>query len=162
MSERKGKGIVGKLQAMIRNRKTYQIGLLQAKAYRILKHHTTEALAPLNISTTEWAFLGLLYDAETSIRASTAAEELGVEAPFITVLIKKLTHQGLVTTKTDKDDSRVKLLSLTPKGRTFVVDTEVYVRNKVRPLGKGAGISDIAGYVAVLESIIQNSSTEKS
>jgi DNA-binding MarR family transcriptional regulator len=153
------KGIVGKVSAVMRNRKTYQIGLLQAKAYRILKQHTSSALEPMQISTTEWAFLGLLYDQENAVRASFVAEELGVEAPFITVLLKKLKTRGLVTSYEDPDDNRAKLLCLTTEGRQFVIETEIIVLNKIRLLARDAGINNVAGYISVLESIIENSLT---
>jgi DNA-binding MarR family transcriptional regulator len=156
MKERTKKGIVAKVGAVIRNRKTYQIGLLQAKAYRILKQYTTNALQHLNISTTEWALLGFLNDQPKPVRASVIAEVLGVEPPFVTVLIKKLEKQGLVSIQPDPNDNRSKLLELSAEGTEFVGKTELYLRDKMRPLAQGTGLSDVAGYVSVLERIIEN------
>jgi DNA-binding MarR family transcriptional regulator len=161
MKERTKKGIVAKVGAVIRNRKTYQIGLLQAKAYRILKQHTSNALEHLNISTTEWALLGFLNDQPKAIRANVVAEVLGVEPPFVTVLIKKLEKQGLLSIEADASDNRSKLIELSAKGTAFVGETELYVRDKMRPLAQGTGLTDIAGYVAVLERIIENASQDE-
>ena len=69
--------IIQKIQTVAQNRKTYRVGLLQAKAYRVLKHHTAKALSEFNISHIEWAFLGLLYDAPKGMRSSALAKELG-------------------------------------------------------------------------------------
>jgi MarR family transcriptional regulator for hemolysin len=149
-------GIFRKVQAAVRNTKTYKIGLLQTKAYRILKQHTDDLLNHLEITSTEWAFLGLLYDHDTGIRAMDAASELGVEAPFVTVLVKKLEKQSLVETEEDKNDSRVKRICLTLSGRKFVQETEEYLRKEMRVLIKGGNISDISSYITVLELIIQN------
>ena len=87
--------ILEKLKRASYNRKTYRVGLLQAKAYRILKSRTTKILEPFDISTIEWAFLGLLYD-KASLRTKVAARELGVEAPFITALVSSLKKRSFV------------------------------------------------------------------
>ncbi|MBA3788876.1 winged helix-turn-helix transcriptional regulator [Patescibacteria group bacterium] len=156
MSKNTPKKIVEKVSAVLRNRNTYHLGLVQAKAYRMLKQQTTEALIHLDISTIEWAFLGLLYERPKAVRASVVAEDLGVEAPFVTLIIKKLKKRSLIELKEDAHDSRVKLLCLTSKGKQFVQSTEIHVREVMRPLVQGIDLSDLATYIAVLEQIIQN------
>lgn len=150
-----------KLATVARVSTTYRIGLLQAKAYRILKAHTTEALKHLNISTIEWAFLGVLHDHKEGMRAQEAAEELGVEAPFISALLKKLEKKKLLSTYLSPDDSRAKIVHLTQEGRSFVDGTEKYLRGKMRPLVQGAALGDLLAYLAVLETIIENANKQK-
>jgi DNA-binding MarR family transcriptional regulator len=150
-------GIIKKISAATNNQTTYKVGLLQAKAYRALKKHTTEALAHLDVSSVEWAFLGILYDNKNGIRSSDAADELGVEAPFITATFGKLEKKDLVETKVDKTDSRAKLLCLTASGRQFVTSTETHVRSKMRPILTGLSAKDVISYLVVLEKIIENS-----
>ncbi len=75
---------------------TYNTGLLQTKAYRILKSHTTELLRPYGITTIEWAFLGVLKDHKQGLRAVTIAQIIGVEQPFVTVLSNHLKKKQLV------------------------------------------------------------------
>jgi MarR family transcriptional regulator for hemolysin len=149
-------GIIRKVRAAVQNSKTYQIGLLQTKAYRVLKQFVDDALEHLKVTSTEWAFLGLLYEANTGMRAMDIAHELGVEAPFVTVLIKKLEKQGFIEAREDSKDRRAKRICLTDLGRTFVKETEVYLRGELRTLIKGGNISDIASYITVLELIIEN------
>ncbi len=151
-------GIVKKIRTAAQNTTTYRIGLLQAKAYRALKQYTTKALAHLDISTVEWAFLGLLFDEPNGLRASEAALELGVEAPFITVLHKKLGKKKLVEAKQDEHDTRAKVLFLSKEGRRFVEETEIYLRGKMRPLVRGTSMKDILAYISVLQTIEENSS----
>ena len=152
-------GLLQKLSLGAKNRTTYRAGLLQAKAYRILKQETAKILKPFDITTFEWGFLGLLADHE-AIRPKHLAEELGVEAPFVTQILQRLKKKGLVAETRDPKDTRAKTLSLTAKGETFISKIEPVVRSGVKPLLEGAGMSELLGYLAVLETIIRNG-TEK-
>ncbi len=145
-----------KITSAARNRTTYTTGLLQARAYKVLVEHTSVVLAPLGISTTEWAMLGLLLEVG-SMRPKQIAEGVGVEPPFVTVMAAHLKRSGWVAEMPDKKDSRAKLLSITPKGAAFVKKAEIHVRNQMRRLVAGTAPSDLLGYLAVLESIIKNS-----
>lgn len=144
-----------KIITTLRQSNTYRIGLLQARAYRILKQETSTILQPLGISTVEWAFLGLLYDKKV-LRMKDAAQELGVEAPFITATFAQLHVKKLVQESRSEVDVRVKLLSLTDLGRSFVEETEEHVRKSMRYLMAGANPRDLIGYVSILELIIKN------
>ena len=148
-------GIFRKLTSAAYNRTTYRAGLLQAKAYRILKQKTTELLAPHGISTIEWAFLGLLSDKKV-LRAQEVAGELGVEPPFVTVMAAKLSKKGLVVMVRDEKDTRVKNISLTKEGHVFVEKTEISIRTGIRGLVSGARPNDLLGYLAILECIVAN------
>jgi len=149
-------GIIKKIKIAIRNRTTYRVGLLQAKAYRILKRYTSEGLQSHDISTVDWALLGHLNDFKGGCRLSHLAEELGVEAPFVTVLYTKLHKKGLVISKTDPDDSRAKIICLTQKGEGFVRETEEGLKTHMRPLLKGLSSNEVVSYINVLEHIIEN------
>ena len=153
--------LLQKLAAAASNTTTYRVGLLQAKAYRSLKLQTTEALAHLDISTTDWAFLGLLFDHKDGMRAVDVADELGVEAPFVSVLLKKFEAKKLLSIETSPDDSRSKVVSLTKEGRAFVPHTEKQLRAHMRPLVSGASLKDILAYISVLETIIKNAAKLK-
>jgi DNA-binding MarR family transcriptional regulator len=152
-------GIFKKISQAISNRTTYRVGLLQAKAYRILKRRTGEVLEPIGISTVEWAFLGLIYERET-IQPKIASQELGVEAPFITEIVSKLSKKKLVLETQDEKDRRYKSLSLTAEGKNFVESHERMVRDHMRPLVSGASAKDLLGYISVLETIVANSQND--
>ena len=135
---------------------TYRLGLLQAKAYRILKQRTTEYLFHLDISTIDWALLGLLYDNQKGIRLKKIADDLGVEAAFVTSLVKSLKQKQLVQIDSDSKDQRAKLLKLTEKGLKLVPGVEQELRHLMRPLVSGATPKQLLSYLVVLEQIIQN------
>ena len=153
-------GIIKKITSVAHNRTTYRLGLLQAKAYRILKDETSIVLTPHDVSTVEWAFLGVLLDGK-ALRPKAAADELGVEAPFVTAMFAKLEKKGLVAQKADVTDSRAKTIFLTPKGIAFVEKIEPMVRAHMRALVSGSSTGDILGYISVLESIIENESKKE-
>lgn len=146
---------IKKLRSLVSNRTTYRVGLLQAKAYRILKRRTTELLSHEGLSTIEWALLGLLHD-EGSLGSSAIARMLLVEQPFVTVMTAKLIKLGFVERSRDPDDARAKRYALTRAGSAFVEKTEQQLRDGVRGLFSGASARDIAGYIAVLETIVGN------
>ncbi len=146
-----------KFQAALKNRTTYRVGLLQAKAYRALKQSTSIALERFNISTVDWALLGMLYDHKIGKGQSEIADELGVERPFITILTKNLVKKGYVKIKESKEDSRVKFTQITSKGINFVEKIEKDLRSETRYILNGVSISDISTYIYVLEKIIENS-----
>ncbi len=136
---------------------TYQTGLLQAKAYRILKQNTNSILSSQHeITSTGWAFLGFLYDNPDGVRLSDCANELGVEGAFITPLAGSLKKKGLIAYETAPDDARVKRATLTPLGKKFVAETEKVVRDQMKKLVKDVSIRDLMGYLKVLQAIVKN------
>jgi DNA-binding MarR family transcriptional regulator len=149
-------GIIKKLTNARQNRTTYRVGLLQAKAYRIMKQHTDKKLLPFDISSTHWAFLGLLYDEHLGMRPGEIANELGVEASFVTRLLNEFSKKGLVKKMSDSKDSRATLIALTEKGRTQVGDIEKHLRAEIAPLIKGISMGDLLSYLGVLQQIIEN------
>ncbi len=135
---------------------TYRVGLLQAKAYRALKSHTSECLRPHHLSTVEWAFLGILFDAPMGMRASAAGKELGVEAPFITTLAQKCKGKGWIELIADDADRRARIVHMTEAGNAFVKKIEREVRTHMKPLIEGVSARDLVSYINVLMRIVEN------
>ena len=147
-----------KIKDTIHNRKTYRAGLLQAKVYRVLKGFSQDRLMKsYGLSTIDWALLGLLYDKMDGMKPSAIATDLGVEPPFVTVIIAKLTKIGFIDVRTQKGDSRVKIFYLNEKGQKLVPEVEKYLRDEMSVLIKGIDHRDLIVYSSVLESIVENS-----
>jgi DNA-binding MarR family transcriptional regulator len=146
-----------KIKTVLKNRTTYSVGLLQTKAYRILKQATTVSLKEFDISALEWALLGLLYITPMGMLQNEIAEELGVETSFITVLSKPMIKKGLIEKKNSRLDNRAKITCITSAGQNFVIKIEKYLLSETKYLIQDASTSDIAGYLTVLETIIKNS-----
>ncbi|MDQ2933042.1 MAG: hypothetical protein M3Q80_01540 [bacterium] len=149
-------GILSKIKTAVHNKTTYRVGLLQTKAYRILKNNTDKALKRHAITSVHWAFLGILNDQINGMRAIDAAIELGVEAPFVTRLFSELEMKKLVDAIADTEDSRVKIICLTEEGKKFVKTTEIELREHMRSLIKDVSVNELMSYLTVLEKIIKN------
>lgn len=149
-------GIVKKITSAIRARSTYRFGLIQTKAYRILKSRTDKALERYDITSVHWALLGLLNDVDEGMRYKDLAGELGVEAPFVTALFAELKALDMVDARAHDTDSRTKIIFLTEKGKVFVKDVEAYLRGEMRVLVGGVSPRDLLSYLHVLEKIIEN------
>jgi MarR family transcriptional regulator for hemolysin len=145
-----------RIRELARARTTYHIGLIQTKAYRLLKQRTAKALAPEKITPAEWAFLGVLYDAPGSIRLNKVADALGVEAPFVTAMMRKLQKNQYLQLEADPDDSRAKAICLTDEGRAFVQRTEKTLRETMKPLIKGISMQDLLTFLSVTQRLIEN------
>ena len=148
--------LIKKIQTASRNTTTYQVGLLQTKAYRILKHHTARVLFQFDITTVEWGLLGLLNDSPNGMRLNVLAHELGVEAPFISQMTLRLKKTGYFEHREDSEDSRAKIIMITKDGKVFVEKTEKHLREATKSLLRDVPAKDILAYLSVLESIIRN------
>lgn len=135
---------------------TYRIGLLQSRAFRIMKQRTTQHLSVFDISPFDWALLGLLFDSKKGMRCRTIAEEIGVEAPFVTSRTRILKSKGLIDEKGDKADQRAKILRLTEKGKNFVIKIERDLRLSMNYFVDGGSLSDFATHIRVIELVIEN------
>ncbi len=145
------------IRTLIRSKKylsTYAIGLLQTKAYRVLKQKTNIALKQFGIGGVDWAFLGVLYEQKKGMRLILLAEDLDVEAPFVTEIGKKLEKMNLVEYAKDPDDARAKVIMLTKKGRGFVENVEKVIRKEAKTWIKGVSIKEALSYIHVLEIIV--------
>ena len=136
--------------------KTYTLGLLQASVYRGLKRVTAEHLLAYNISTIQWALLGILYESAEGIRTTQLAQQLGVTKPFITKSIKDLEAKGLVETdKTAHFDKRSVSICLSKKGRGLVPKIETHMRTNMRFLSTGISKIKLLVYIQVLTHFLK-------
>ena len=136
---------------------TYGVGLLQNKAFRILKERLGGALKPFDITPSEWGLLGLLFEARKGLHAREIAQDLDVEAPLITRMIHSLEGKGLVQKKDDKEDGRAQNIFLTKKGTGFVETTEKRIFDHMNLFFSHATTDDVFGYVRTLETIVRSS-----
>lgn len=136
---------------------TYQIGVLVARTHRVLKAHTDAVLAPYDLTSVDWAIIGLLEDdAGTGMKLSILSEELGVEAPFVTVRIKRLRERQLVSVEAGHLDKRERLARITPDGSKLVSTIEPILRTASRTWLKGVGPLDIKGFITVMKTVAIN------
>lgn len=135
--------------------RTYTIGLLQTKAYRTLKQKTNAVLKQFGIASVDWAFLGVLYEKKKGMRLNLLADELAVDAPFVTAIGAKLKKKDFVVFVKDDEDARAKTIMLTKEGRSFVEKVEKVVRAEAKTWINGVSIKEVLAYIKVLERIVE-------
>jgi DNA-binding MarR family transcriptional regulator len=132
----------------------YKLSLLQAKSYRFFKAYTTHVLKKHKISLLDFSLLGIIYD-NHEVRLSEIASELGVEPPFVTVLVEELTKKNYIASVIDREDKRVKKVTLTKKGKAFLEHTEADIKSEMKVLLKGLSV-EMYIYIKVMQTLIEN------
>lgn len=72
-------------------------------------------LKPLGLTYTQYIVLMVLWEKE-SVNVGQLGEILRLDAGTLTPLLKRLEKSGLVTRQRSREDERVTLISITPKG----------------------------------------------
>jgi DNA-binding MarR family transcriptional regulator len=148
------------MKELLQYRKTYKAGLLQAKAFRILKYRTNEVLKPYGINATDWGVLGLLIDEKKGVQLRVIAQEVGVKQPYITRSIATLSKQGYVTVAKSEIDSRAQNAFITAKGKSFVEATEKIVLKQLKETFGDISARSLLGYVQTLDSIVSSNAND--
>ncbi len=148
-------GFFSDIALVVKNHTTYEIGLIQARGYRTLKHLSAAALRDEGITTIEWAILGILSHHKKGLRASELAKELGVQPPLVSRLLIKAEKNKWISV-TEGEDRRERVVKLTEKGEDGVVRIEKIMRVATRPLLKGVRPRDLLGYLRTLSIISEN------
>lgn len=133
---------------------TYQIGLLQTRAFKTIMGMTSNFLGEISISNSDWVALGLLKDSPSGLRSRTLAEMMGVEQPFITVTANRLVKRGYMVIAPDTSDSRAKIISLTKKGKEFVAQTEKKLSKAMEQAVADISYDEAEIYLKVQQQIV--------
>lgn len=94
------------------------------------------------------------------VTASDLVRELGIDAGYLSRLLRGFAKQGLVTRKAAKEDARQSLLSLTAAGRRAFAPQEDVSRRVLSPLIERLAPEDRARLVAAMETITRLLSEE--
>ena len=140
--------------------KTYHVGLLQARAYRVLKSETARVLRPYKIGSVEWTILGLLNDNQDGLKVSVLANTLGVRMPFMTNTVHLLVKRGYVSRSEGEGDRRTKVVRLTPEGKDLIDKVEPELRKEMKPLFMNIPATKLLSYFMVLKKIVGNANEE--
>ena len=134
---------------------TYESGVAQSTAYRVLSKHVTEILKKHDVSMMQWFVLGTIYSSGTGgIRLTDLAKKVNTGLPFLTNLINLLETKGMVHRVSNLDDSRSKFVVVTPdfsrKCRTIEADLRDGMRKSLYSHIKP---EDLVTYIKVLYQI---------
>ena len=135
--------------------KTYNVGILQDQVYRILKKETNLILVDYDITSFDWAVIGILFESKDGENAVDLAEEIGVSQAFVSKVLKKLQKSKYIELKKETD-GRYKKIYLSPFGRESVEKIEPVLKQKMKVLLKNIDLTDLYGYVNTLKKISEN------
>lgn len=128
---------------------SYDVGLMQAQAYRALTLFMSRCLVEFELSMIEWGALGRICDGE-GLRVTDIADELMVEVPRIIFLLKRLETKGYIARETFALDRRVVVISSTAAGQLKKIEVETVVKDRLRYFLLGVKDKDLVAYVKVL------------
>lgn len=127
-------------------------GMLQVKAYRILRQHVNEVLSQFNISLTEWAIICEVHK-NKKMRLAEIAAFLEVESPLVTNLIDDLLKKKFVSRKNDKNDKRAKVVTVSKHALEMLPKIEENIRRKMETILSGITEEELQIYFKVLGAI---------
>lgn len=135
--------------------KTYQAGVIQSTAFRVINKVTTDLLKEYNLSTMQWFIVGTVYDAgDSGISITELSQKLDTGVSFLTNSINVLELKGMVIRKEHGKDSRVRLVCLNPSFKTECIDIEIKLRQKMRDtLYDHITREDLMVYIKVLNQL---------
>lgn len=140
---------------------TYESGVMQSTAHRILSRIKSDYLSQFGLTSTQWYVIGFTYAAGSKgIRLNDLMQILDTSMPFITNIVNLLESKGILQKVSDTDDSRVKIARLNPKYESTVEEIENGLREELRVrLYREDHITreELATYIAVLYKIAQSS-----
>jgi DNA-binding MarR family transcriptional regulator len=138
---------------------TYQSGVMQSTAHRILTRIKTEYLSQYGLTSMQWFVIGYAYDAGTDgIRLNDLMKTLDTTMPFITTIVNLLESKNILHKVSDTSDSRIKIAILNPTYHSTVEEIEQGLREELRArLYRDDHISrdELSAYIGVLYKITQ-------
>jgi len=134
---------------------TYQSGVSQATAFRVVKNHTAQALRDYNLTCMQWFTIGTVLDASPEgIRLSDLAKKLDTTLAYMTTTVNLLESRNILVKKIHKYDARTKLVSVCENYIPVCAEIEMFVRKKLRVFLYGnIEYEELANYVKVLSII---------
>ncbi len=135
---------------------THGLGILQAKSYRVLKAKTSSYLEQFEITTVDWAILGTIASFSEGVTLSVLSECLGVKSPLITRRTSILVKKRLIQRKVARDDSRSRIVSLTPQGKKLVPIIEKGLRHDIKSLFSGCSTRELISFIRVMSRVAEH------
>lgn len=127
------------------------------KAYRLLRVNVTGCLSEFGINPTSWVLLGIIRETKDGVRLIEVANSMNVKAPLVTTLVQDLIAKELIELLPHRTDKRVKLLMLTPIGKTFMKKVEAAMERSLGGILAGVTAQELSAFEKVLDTIIVNS-----
>jgi DNA-binding MarR family transcriptional regulator len=140
---------------------TYQSGIAQASAHRVINRVVTDFLLQYGLTSMQWFILGHIYDAgESGIRMSDLMRRVHTTLPYITNTVALLESKGTINKIGHEGDSRIKLVKVSASYISTVNEIESGLRDHLRQTlytEDNIEREELQNYITVLYKIVQNS-----
>lgn len=101
-----------------------------------------------------WGYVVLTALGETPMRTQAAlARVIGADKTRIIPVLDDLHDHGLISREPDPADRRVRLLSLTPAGRSVLAKVQRRIRHEEERLLNGFSVADRSAFLHVLQAL---------
>lgn len=140
---------------------TYQSGIIQASAHRIINRLVSDYLLRHGLTAMQWFAIGTIYDAgEQGVRLSDLNRKLSTTLPYVTNMVTLLESKGAILKIAHGGDSRIKLVKINPNYVSTVLQIESELRDHMRAnlyTADGVTRDELSSYITVLYKIVRNS-----
>lgn len=123
--------------------------------YEALKTRCTEHGKHYAVTPPQFGILYLLYGGDGAT-PGTLSQKLGVDAPTITGIVKRLEQSGLVERVHDREDRRVVKIYLTDEGRSITPSLREVATHFNQILTQGFSGDEVQDTIMRLQRIIAN------
>ena len=139
---------------------TFESGVMQATAHRVLTRIMTDYLSQFGLTSTQWYVIGHVSQAGgDGIRLNDLMHILDTTMPFITNTVNLLESKGILQKVSSSDDSRVKIARLSPNYKKRAEQIEEGLRDELRQrLYREDNINrdELSAYITVLYKIAKS------
>ena len=112
---------------------TYQAGVAQSSAHRVLQKYCDEVLSRYGITKMHWLIIGTVLDAgEAGVRLTDLTDKLGTTMPYLTTTVNLLESKGMLQRTGHKSDSRSKVITINEDFAPKCDEIELTLRNALR------------------------------
>lgn len=141
---------------------TYQSGIAQASAHRVINRVVSDCLLKYGLTAMQWFAVGIIYDAgDQGVRLSDLTRKLSTTLPYVTNMVALLESKNMVRKVSHAGDSRIKLVSVSPKYKKTVdiIERELreHLKNNLYNID-GITREELQTYVIVLYKIARQNS----
>ncbi len=117
----------------LNNITTYQAGVAQSAAHRLLQKHCDDILRPFGITKMHWLIIGAVLESDPKgARISDLACELNTTIPYLTNTINLLESKDILVRKDNIEDSRSKLITIASEFEPKCAEIEITLREGLR------------------------------
>jgi DNA-binding MarR family transcriptional regulator len=128
------------------------LGLHIRRAARGLTRHYDAALAPVALTIGQFSLMTMLA-AQDFWAMQPLADALGTDRSSLTASLKPLERRGLVVSSPDKQDRRLRFLSLTAEGSTLMEEAQQFWSKAQREAEDLIGPAEVASLRQMLNAL---------